>query len=265
MSETNDNPGKDFIEEILENEEELEEETPETGGEDDPSAGEEEEPDEEPEEEEDDVPEKFRGKTAKEIREMYRNLESRIDQEALKKAQEILTKFNGGTKPEEPEEDDDFDLTEEEIKKMSPKEFAKWTDKRISAKATQIASKIIQQSNEVRETVKRDIREATAKHPHLKTNKQYRELVLDRIEASKARGNILSLKDACKQVDDAMGIKPGEAPKEKKPEEKKKPRTAMEKNKPGGEGAPKSDDEKVLDGILNAGGKGAGKLGGLGI
>ena len=202
---------------------------------------------------------------------MYRNLESRIDSEALKKAQKLLAN-SGGTvtakdkKEAEEAEEDDFDLTDEQIKAMTPKQFAKWADNRITLKATKIAQEVISRSNEVRTNVRREISQATKNHPHLKTNKQYREIVLDKIEASKARGKLLTLTEACKQVDEAMGIKPG-AKEEKKDEEKKpkpKPRTTVERQDGVDGEAPKTEEEKIKEGILNAGGRKSG-LGGLGI
>lgn len=279
---TNDNPDKTQEEDF--EDEELEEELDgtETEGEDDddPSSGSD---DEDPEEGSDDDDEgegedkkndplaKFKGKSTEEVIEMYRNLETRIDSEALKKAQKILS--SGGVtakdkKKADKAEEDDFDLTDEQIKAMTPKQFAQWADNRITLKATKIAQDIISRSTEVRENVRREIAQATKNHPHLKTNKQYREIVLDKIEASKSRGKLLTLTEACKQVDEAMGIKPGEGKGDDKKKEdekpKPKPRTGVEKQDGTDGEAPKTDEDKVKDGILNAGAKRS-TLGGLGI
>ena len=203
---------------------------------------------------------------------MYRNLEKQVDSLALKKAQKLFEKAGVKVETKEikkesdkTEDDMEFDLTDEQLKKMTPKQFAEWTDKRIQARATKIASQIISRTNEVRENVRREIAEATKIHPHLKTNKAYRDLVLDRIEASKARGKTMTLKEACKQVDEAMNIKPGEKKEDEKKEEKKKPRTEVEKTEGTDGDKTKTEEDKVLEGILGAGGKGNGKLGGLGI
>lgn len=278
---TNDNPDKTKEEEFEEedfDEEDLDSTETEGEDDDDPSSGSD---DEDPEEGSDDDDEgedkkndplaKFKGKSTEEVIEMYRNLETRIDSEALKKAQKILS--SGGVsakdkKKADKAEEDDFDLTDEQIKAMTPKQFAQWADNRITLKATKIAQDIISRSTEVRENVRREIAQATKNHPHLKTNKQYREIVLDRIEASKARGKLLTLTEACKQVDKAMGIKPGEGKgEEKKKEEEKpkpKPRTGVEKQDGTDGEQPKNDEDKVKDGMLNAGGKKS-VLGGLGI
>lgn len=273
---TNDNPEeKDFDE--LGNEDEEETTDTETEGGDEPSSDSDQDDVDEPEEGSDDDDEpadpkdpmaKFKGKSAEEVIEMYKNLEHRIDSEAMRKAQELLTK--GGKVPakktkQEEKDEDDIDLTEEQIKNMTPREFAKWTDKRIALKATQIARDMIERSNEVRENVQKEIKEVTAKHPHLKTNPKYREIVLDRIEAAKSRGKTLTLKEACRQVDEAMDIKVEKKPDDKPVEKKKKPRTTVEKTEGGDSEPPTTEEDKVKNGILNAGGKSPSALGGLGI
>jgi hypothetical protein len=220
---------------------------------------------------------KFKDKKPEEIIEMYKNLEKKVDSIALKKAQKLLegagvkvSDKKVETEQKKQEDEDDFDLTDDQIKKMSPKEFAQWADKRITLKATKIASEIISKSNEVRDNVKREISEATKAHPHLKTNKQYRDIVLDKIEASKSRGKTITLKEACKMVDEAMGIKPGEGGKkeddnkDEKKEEKKKPRTEVEKQDGTDAEKTKTEEDQVLEGMMSAGGKKS-VLGGLGI
>ena len=267
---TDDNPEKTALEEELENgaaaEGEEEDSSPEGAAEE-----EEEQPGEgapEGEEEIDEsIPEKFRGKSAADIAKSYTELESQVERKALEKAQEILA--NGGVKPkkqEAEEEEDTLDLSEEEIAKMTPRQFAQWADKRITKKATEIAQKTINQSNETRDNVRREIRDATKEHPHLKTNKSYREMVLDKIEASQSRGKTLTLREACKAVDQAMDIKPGDSKKEgeEKIEKKQKPRTGVEKQE-GTDAEPnKTDEDKVKEGMLNAA-KSTGPLGGLGV
>lgn len=258
-----DNPNykpDDFeAEEDVEEEEfatgEEEEETPEPADEDEP--------------EEEELPEKFKGKSAAEIAKSYRELEStmhsRVQQEALKMAQSLM---KGDTKVDaqaakEVEEEDDIELSDEEISKMKPRDFIKFVNKQATERARKIVAKTIEQQNEARQNVQNEIKEVTKLHPHIKENKHYREVVIDMIDAASARGKKLSLKDACKRADEAFGIKPGE----KKPEEakpKKKLRTGVEKTR-GTDGAQnKTDEDLVKEGILNAGGKSTG-LGGLGI
>lgn len=219
------------------------------------------------------MPDKFKGKSAEEIAEAYKNLEGMIGDKALEMAQNFLAKKGIKAKPEDGEkkdgeDDDDFDigLTDDEIAKMSPKEFARHLNRKITEKATEIARNAIERSNEVKTNVSREIKEATKAHPHLKENKEYREIVLSIIEAANAKGKIVTLKEACEKADKAMGIKPGEkkADDDQGGEKKKKPKTGVEKQD-GSDGKPvKSDEDRVKEGMMNAG-QSTGVLGGLGV
>jgi len=234
---------------------------------------EEEESEEEPEEEEPEdeeekdkfvMPEKFKGKSAEDIAKAYQNLEGMIGEKAQEMAQKILSKKGGvKVKPADMKDDEEFDLglSDEEIAKMTPKEFGRLMNRKISEKATEIAKNAIERSNEVKASVSREIKEATKAHPHLKENKEYREVVLSIIEAASAKGNVVTLKEACEKADKALGVvvteKKDEAPK-------KKPKTAVEKND-GSDGQPvKSDEDRVKEGMMGAG-MSTGMLGGLGV
>lgn len=218
------------------------------------------------------MPEKFKGKSAEEIAKAYQNLEGMVGQKALEMAQDFLTKKGIKAKPEDGkkkdgEDDEDFDigLSDEEIAKMSPKEFARHLNRKITEKATEIARNAIERSNEVKTNVSREIKEATKAHPHLKENKEYREIVLSIIEAANAKGKIVTLKEACEKADKAMNIKPSEkkddADDQGKP--KKKPKTAVEKQDGSDGGKVKTDEDRVKEGMLNAGSSTF--LGGLGV
>lgn len=245
-----DNPEYDNLEGVLDEEEAPEEEedteTGEEGEEEEaPEPGKEEKPEDDAR-----IPEKFKGKTAAEIAEAYTNLEAMVDQKAMQKAQELL----GGLKPNNkavPEVEEDLGLTEEQMAKMTPKQFLAHINKTITERAKKIAQDTFNRTNEVRTTVKNEVRETTKNHPHLKTNPNYRSIVIDMIDAAAARGEKLTLKEACKKADEAMGIKPEPA----KPAvvEKKKPRTGVEKVT-GADAEPVLDDEdQVKAGILGAG------------
>lgn len=217
------------------------------------------------------MPEKFKGKTAEEIAKAYANLEGMVGQKALEMAQAFLTKKGIKAKPEDGKDkdgkdDEEFDigLSDEEIAKMSPKEFARHLNRKITEKATEIARNAIERSNEVKTNVSREIKEATKAHPHLKENKEYREVVLSLIEAANAKGKIVTLKEACEKADKAMGIKPGEKKDDAgNGEQKKKPKTAVEKQDGGDGGKVKTDEDRVKEGMLNAGSSTF--LGGLGV
>lgn len=218
------------------------------------------------------MPDKFKGKSAEEIAEAYKNLEGMIGDKALEMAQNFLAKKGIKAKPEdgekkEGEDDEDFDigLSDEEIAKMSPKEFARHLNRKITEKATEIARNAIERSNEVKTNVSREIKDATKAHPHLKENKEYREIVLSIIEAANAKGKIVTLKEACEKADKAMNIKPSEKKDDAGADgKKKKPKTAVEKQD-GSDGKPvKTDEDRVKEGMMNAG-QSTGFLGGLGV
>ncbi len=218
------------------------------------------------------MPDKFKGKTAEEIAKSYTELEGMIGDKALEMAQSFLAKKGIKAKPEdgkkkEGEDDEEFDigLTDEEIAKMSPKEFARHLNRKITEKATEIARNAIDRSNEVKTNVSREIKDATKAHPHLKENKEYREIVLSIIEAANAKGKIVTLKEACEKADKAMNIKPSEKKDDAGADgKKKKPKTAVEKQD-GSDGKPvKTDEDRVKEGMMSAG-QSTGFLGGLGV
>lgn len=273
---TTDNPEYENLEDILEEGAE-EEETTETGEEEEdaPKPGEEEEEDEPEEKDEfrfadDDerVPEKFRGKTPFEVLESYSNLEAHVNQKAIDLAKSMLP---GGQDPnrksvtDTKDTEDDFGLTEEQMKAMTPKQFMAHVNKTITERAQKIVSETLQRTTDMQSTVRRDIRAVTKTHPHLKTNKEYRENVLDIIEAAKARGKNLTLAEACKTADKRMGIKPGAAPAgdDPAPKPKKKPRTAVETTDGPTPGKNDTEEDSVRKGIL--GSQSTNGLGGLGI
>lgn len=255
-----DNPEYENLEEILD-------EAPEEEEEDDaPATGDDEEAVEVDEEEQPDkrIPEKFKGKTAAEIAEAYTNLESHVNTKALAIAKDLM----GGKAPSKDaakknEVEDDLGLTDEELKNMSPKQFLQHINKTINDRATKIASETITRSTSTRENVRKEIRDVTKAHPHLKTNDDYKNIVLDMIEASNARGEQLTLKQACAKADKAMGIKPA-APAADPAKPKKKLRTAVETTDGPGIKPETTEDDDVRARILG-GGKSPGGLKGLGL
>lgn len=249
-----------------------EEEDEEEGEDDDADEGEDDDEDYDPKL---DPSGKFKGKSKKEIMQSYRNLETSIGEKAQKLAQDLLKKNGIKTKvkTEDAEgadgEEIDFDLglTDEQIANMKPGEFGKVLSRKILEEATKIARNTIDRTNEVRGNVSREIKEATAAHPHLKENAEYRDIVISLIEAAAGRNEVLSLKDACKKADKAMGIvakKKEETGADGKPVVKKKNRMSVER--PGGSegGKPQSDADRVRAGLM-AGSSSTGSLGGLGV
>ncbi len=265
MFHITDNPEFDELDTALNGEEDIEDEDTETGeeGEDDeetPAPGTDDQ--QLPAPTDPRIPKKFEGKTAAEIAEAYTNLEAMVNTKALEIAQNLM----GGKAPnkeavEQNEVEDDLGLTEEQLKNMSPKQFLQHINKTVTEKAKKIVADTLARTTQVRATVKAEVRDVTKNHPHLKTNTQYRSIVLDMIDAAQARGEKLTLKDACKKADEAMGIKV-EPPKPAAPAApKKKPRTGVETVIGTDGDTPLDDEEQVRAGILNAGARGG--LGGL--
>ena len=271
---------EEIEEEELDNSAEGEEEESESEPEDEEEKEEGEEDEEEKSEDEDEeegeeddeefvMPSKFKGKSAEEIAKAYANLEKNVDARALKKAQDLLQKGGGlrkkdGTKPTK-EELNDFEeeLKKMDFSKMKPDEFARWMNQRIMVQATRVAQGIFERSTALKQSVSKEIAEATKVHPHLKDNESYREIVMSMIEAAAGRGETMTLREACKKADKAMNIKPGEKKEEEGEEKKKKPKTGVEKPEGAGGGKDKTEEERVREGLLH-GGNSSG-LGGLGV
>lgn len=210
------------------------------------------------------IPEKFKGKSVEDVIKAYQNLEGMTNVKAMELAQQFLLKKGITVKPEDAkkdeEETDEFDigLTDEEIAKMQPKEFARHMNKIITERATKIATDTIVRNNEIKTNVSREIKEATKAHPHLKENKEYRDIVLSIIEAGSSKGKIITLKEACEKADKGMGIKPSGTT-----EVKKKPRTEVERaDGPSGDGKVPTELDRIKSGMLRGGNTG-GFLGGL--
>lgn len=266
--QTTDNQDDINVDDILDDEDE-----PSTGADEDTLDDEGEDIDADEEEGEEDapdngsddprIPDKFKGKTAAEIAEAYTHLEGLVHTRALEIAQGLL----GGKMPdkqavaEDKEEDaDDLGLSEEDLAKMTPKEFLAHINRVVTTKAERMVAETMKRSQDVKRAVSQEVREVTKTYPHLKTNVNFRNVVLDMMDAAKARGQKLTLKDACKKATDIMGIKP-EAAAPVVP--KKKLRTGVERVRPTDGGENKTDEDRVKEGLL--GGKSTSALGGLGI
>lgn len=250
--------------------EEVDEETPSEGATPEGSEDEGEVRDEEyvlPDDES--IPEKFRGKSPTDVLKSYTELEKMITKKAETLATEMLQQ-RGVTLSDQQKKDvkevtDDMDLDKIDFTKMSPSDFARWIMGEVDKRAEAKARHIITQTSGVQESVRTEVRDAQEKHPHLKDNAEYRDAVLALIENASARGETMSLEDACQKVDKLVGIT---QPVEKVGVEEKKPnlvkRTGVEKTKPVDSGENMTEEERVKQGMLGAGG-GKSSLGGLGI
>lgn len=258
---------KDNLKPIEEMEEETQEE--EATGSEENEEQEEETQDEYTLPDDESIPEKFRGKTPKDVLQSYVELERMIGKKAETLAEEMLQQ-RGISITKEQKKDikdvaDDIDFDKMDFTKMSPKDFAKWMLGEVEKRAEAKARHIVTQTSSLQHSVQNEVKEAQEKYPQLKTNEEYRETVLAFIENASARGETLSLDAACQKVNKLMGVT--EQKKEEK-EEVKKPnpvkRAGVEKAKPVDSGENMDEEERVKQGMMSAGG-GKSPLGGLGI
>jgi hypothetical protein len=236
--------------------EEIDEEESDDGKKDDEEDQDEEEAEEDAEGE---VSKKDRwhGKSREEVIKAYEELE--------KKNPKGKTEKKPSPKKEgEDEEEDEIKVpTDEELAKMTPKDFAAWMIKNVR----DMVSKTYESRSKVRDAVTTEIREAQKDHPLLKTNAEYRELVLALIDTAAQKGVVMPLKEACEKVDSFSGKVKGDT--KVSDEEKTRLKKAKAQVERGAGGAPASGDEpdKEKAKVEKIFGQGAPKtpLGGLGF
>jgi len=204
---------------------------------------------------------RWEGKSREEVIAEHEKLEQKIKDEKTKK---------GKKKDGEEAEGDDDKKTEvevpsaEELQKMSPSDFAKW----VLGKISEGVKTTLESQEKVRTAVRQEISTAKKEHPlHVP---EYRELVLNIIQAASAKGVTIPLKDACQKVDAYLGkIKP----KDKKPDElSDEEKSRLKKAKAqveSGAGAPTKPDgsdaeTKRIQKALGGSGQ-TSPLGGLGV
>ena len=219
------------------------------------------------------IPDKFKGKDAKAIAKAYVELEGLIEKKASKRARELS---GGDRKIEKPKPGETPEWMKKALEgvdfsKMKPEDFAKFMLTTIESRAQEIARNTFEAADSTKAQVQRDIDTVTKTWPQLKEHEGFRNIVLTLIENKASKGEILPLKEACKQAAKMLNMKPGD----KKPAdgegegdgkkdgegEKKKPKLGLERGGGSGSGEKQTDEEKVLEGLL--GGKTPGTLGGL--
>lgn len=223
-------------------------------------------------------PEKFKDKSREEVIKSYVELEKLrnqdiqgLDKKAEEKAKELAEKEREGTKKEVEEARKSLADVEKQIVdeiektdfgKMDPKEFAKYIITKQKSLAERIAEdrarETYSKESSVREKVRTEIGEVGNQYPILKEKSEkgeaFRDLVLNVVSAEKSKGKVMGLKEAVEKVMKITGTGA-----EKK--ETKKPK-AVEKTVPAGVGEERSEEQKIQEGIINAGSK-SGGLGGL--
>ena len=202
-------------------------------------------------------PERWHGKSREDVIREIEALEKEDN-----KGKESKTKKKKETKKEDA--DTDIELpSDEELGKMTPRQFVAWVTKQIQS---QVYSSV-QERTKVQQSVTQEIRDAQKEHPLLKSSSEYRELVLALIDNAAQKGVQMPLKDACEKVDAFSGTDKGETTTTNKEKTRmKKAKAAVER----GGGSSKSPDdgkgaeEKRLESVFGTG-QSKSPLGGLGV
>ena len=151
----------------------------------------------------------------------------------------------------------------EELSKMSPAQFAEWVLKHIQSQV----DSTVQERSAVQQSVAQEIREAKKDHPLLKTNAEYRELVLALIDNAAQKGVHMPLKEACAKVDAFSGTAKGETTTTEKERTRLKKAKAVVERGGGSSASPddgKGAETKRLESVFGTGGSKS-PLGGLGV
>lgn len=262
----NNNEGKEKDEDDEDQKEEEEENSDGQENEDDELENEDDELEDEEEEVEEDVggeaskqKDKWHGKSREEVIKLYEDLEKKSQTKQPEK--KIQQKPNTGKV--EADEDEIDVPADEELAKMTPKQFAQW----MVGAVKNIVGKTYDEKTKLRDSVSQEIKDAQKDHPLLKTSPEYRELVLSLIENSSQKGKVLSLKDACAKVDSFAGTVKGESKiSEAEKIRLKKAKAQVERGAgaPTSPGEDKGAEEKRLEQIFGTS-RLKGPLGGLGV
>lgn len=206
----------------------------------------------------------FKGKSREEVIKMLKEQrKAAADLEA--KGKDKGKEADDENKGKDKEEDELTVPTAEELQKMTPSDFAKW----VLARIDEGVKKTIESQSKVQSAVKKEI--ADAKKEHNLGDPDYRKMVLAIIEAASAKGTVIPLKDACKQVDAFLGKHKGkdEGESEELSDEEKSRLKKAKAQVESGAGAPTKPDGSDAEStrIQKAlGGSGQNSpLGGLGI
>ena len=202
-------------------------------------------------------PARWHGKSREDV---IREIESIESKKETKKEDDGKKKETGKKKDKE----DDIEIpSNEELAKMSPKEFVQWVLKHISSKV----DTTVQERTAVQQSVAQEIREAKKDHPLLKTSAEYRELVLALIDNAAQKGVHMPLKEACAKVDAFSGTAKGETTTTEKERTRLKKAKAVVERGGGSSASPdegKGGEAKRLESVFGTGGSKS-PLGGLGI
>jgi len=260
-----ENESPDDEEEKDEEGEESEDEDDEEEGDDKKDKKDDEEEEDDEEEGEDDKdkpkiknPERWHGKSREDVIREIESMEGKKGKgegDDKKKEKETDKKKTKVGKIEIP--------SNEELSKMSPAQFAEWVIKHIQSQV----DSTVQERSAVQQSVAQEIREAKKDHPLLKTNAEYRELVLALIDNAAQKGVHMPLKEACAKVDAFSGTAKGETTTTEKERTRLKKAKAVVERGGGSSASPddgKGAETKRLESVFGTGGSKS-PLGGLGV
>ena len=260
-----ENESPDDEEEKDEEGEESEDEDDEEEGDDKKDKKDDEEEEDDEEEGEDDKdkpkiknPERWHGKSREDVIREIESMEGKKGKgegDDKKKEKETDKKKTKVGKIEIP--------SNEELSKMSPAQFAEWVLKHIQSQV----DSTVQERSAVQQSVAQEIREAKKDHPLLKTNAEYRELVLALIDNAAQKGVHMPLKEACAKVDAFSGTAKGETTTTEKERTRLKKAKAVVERGGGSSASPddgKGAETKRLESVFGTGGSKS-PLGGLGV
>lgn len=217
--------------------------------------------------EETDKPEKqdrWHGKSREEVIKSFEELEKQIEEAKNEKPE----KKEETEKPEDRQQKktpDELEIpTDEELAKMTPKGFAEWMINTVG----KMVEKTYDTRGKVKEAVSVEIREAQKEHPLLKTNQEYREMILALVDAAAQKGTVMPLKDACTKVDTMIGRVKGDDNKitdeDKARLKKAKAQVERGAGAPASTGEEKGAEQKRLENIFGTG-RSKSPFGGLGV
>lgn len=204
---------------------------------------------------------RWHGKSREEVIKSFEDLEKQMGESKTDKPDK-------NTEPEKPKTSDDkkdeLEIpADEELAKMTPKGFAEWMIRTVG----KMVEKTYETRGKVKDAVAAEIREVQKEHPLLKTNQEYRGLILALIDAAAQKGTVMPLKEACGKVDALIGTVKGESQitdEDKARLKKAKAQVERGAGAPASPGEDKGAEQKRLENIFGTG-RSKSPFGGLGV